>query len=92
MVTVQKVKILEGQLSLSVIDLSYRKTFETQLNLEAVRNSNTKIVIDYVYSVSGAILPQLLTKFGCDLDIKPATVGSAISFGFGFQGADGGIG
>lgn len=48
-----------------VVD-TYRKTFETQLNVEAIRNSNTQIVIDYVYSVSGAILPLILAKFGCD--------------------------
>jgi mannose-1-phosphate guanylyltransferase/phosphomannomutase len=53
---------------------SYRKTFETQLNLEAVRNSNTKIVIDYVYCVSGAILPELLTKFGCDVVVLNASL------------------
>lgn len=56
-----------------VVD-AYRKTFETQLNLEAIRNSNTKIVIDYVYSVSGAILPQLLAKFGCDAVVLNASL------------------
>ena len=45
---------------------SYSRTFEKYLNIEAVRNSSSKIVIDYVYGVSGAILPQLLAKFGCD--------------------------
>nr|MCU0535287.1 sugar phosphate nucleotidyltransferase [Hydrococcus sp. Prado102] len=45
---------------------TYRKTFETQLNVEAIRHSGSKVVIDYVYSVSGAILPELLSKFGCD--------------------------
>ncbi|BAQ63440.1 mannose-1-phosphate guanyltransferase [Geminocystis sp. NIES-3709] len=53
---------------------TYRDTFETQLNLEAIRNSNTKIVIDYVYSVSGAILPQLLAKFGCDAVVLNASL------------------
>lgn len=53
---------------------TYRKTFETQLNVEAIRNSNTKIVIDYVYSVSGAILPQLLVKFGCDAVVLNASL------------------
>ncbi|MGB5594606.1 MAG: sugar phosphate nucleotidyltransferase, partial [Crocosphaera sp.] len=48
-----------------VID-TYRQTFETQLDVESISNSEPKIVIDYVYGVSGAILPQLLTKFGCD--------------------------
>lgn len=53
---------------------TYRDTFEIQLNLEAIRNSNTKIVIDYVYSVSGAILPQLLAKFGCDAVVLNASL------------------
>ena len=56
-----------------VID-TYRKTFETQLNIEAVRNSGTKVVIDYVYGVSGAILPQLLAKFGCDAVVLNASL------------------
>lgn len=53
---------------------TYRDTFEIQLNLDAIRNSNTKIVIDYVYSVSGAILPQLLAKFGCDAVVLNASL------------------
>ena len=56
-----------------VVD-TYRQTFETQLNIEAIRNSNTQIVIDYVYSVSGAILPQLLAKFGCDAVVLNASL------------------
>ncbi len=56
-----------------VVD-TYRKTFETQLNVEAIRHSNTQIVIDYVYSVSGAILPQLLAKFGCDAVVLNASL------------------
>jgi mannose-1-phosphate guanylyltransferase/phosphomannomutase len=53
---------------------TYRKTFETQLNLEAIRHSGSKIVIDYVYGVSGAILPELLTKFGCDAVVLNASL------------------
>ena len=45
---------------------TYSRTFEKYINIAAVRNSSSKIVIDYVYGVSGAILPQLLAKFGCD--------------------------
>ena len=45
---------------------TYSRTFEKYINVAAVRNSSSKIVIDYVYGVSGAILPQLLAKFGCD--------------------------
>ncbi|WP_013321700.1 mannose-1-phosphate guanyltransferase [Gloeothece verrucosa] len=56
-----------------VID-SYRQTFETQLNVEAIRNSSSKIIIDYVYGVSGAILPELLTKFGCDAVVLNASL------------------
>ncbi|HAC66003.1 MAG TPA: mannose-1-phosphate guanylyltransferase [Cyanothece sp. UBA12306] len=53
---------------------SYRKTFETQLNVEAVRSSGSKIVIDYVYGVSGAILPQILSKFECDAVVLNASL------------------
>ncbi len=53
---------------------TYRNTFEAHLNLEAITNSNSKIVIDYVYSVSGAILPQLLAKFGCDAVVLNASL------------------
>jgi mannose-1-phosphate guanylyltransferase/phosphomannomutase len=58
-----------------VID-TYRETFETQLNLDAIRSSKAKVVIDYVYAVSGAILPQLLTKFGCDAVVLNASLGT----------------
>jgi mannose-1-phosphate guanylyltransferase/phosphomannomutase len=57
----------------NVLD-TYRKSFETQLNVEAIRNSGSKIVIDYVYGVSGAILPELLTKFGCDAVVLNASL------------------
>lgn len=53
---------------------NYRNTFETQLNVEALRHSGSKVVIDYVYGVSGAILPQLLTKFGCDVVVLNASL------------------
>lgn len=52
----------------------YRKTFETQLNVEAIRNSGAKIAIDYVYGVSGALLPELLAKFGCDAVVLNASL------------------
>jgi mannose-1-phosphate guanylyltransferase/phosphomannomutase len=57
----------------NVLD-TYRNAFEAQLNVEAVRNSSSKIVIDYVYGVSGAILPDLLTKFGCDAVVLNASL------------------
>jgi len=52
----------------------YRESFQTQLNVEAVRNSGSKIVIDYAYSVSGAVLPELLAKFGCDAVVLNASL------------------
>ena len=33
-----------------------------------------KIVIDYAYSVSGAVLPELLAKFGCDAVVLNASL------------------
>ena len=56
---------------------TYRKTFETQLNIQAVRHSGSKVVIDYVYGVSGAILPELLSKFGCDAVVLNASLRQA---------------
>ena len=53
---------------------NYSRTFEKYINIEAVRNSSSKIVIDYVYGVSGAILPQLLAKFGCDAVVLNASL------------------
>ncbi|MEM8638959.1 MAG: mannose-1-phosphate guanyltransferase [Cyanobacteria bacterium P01_G01_bin.54] len=52
----------------------YRRSFERQINIEAVRSSPSKVVIDYVYAVSGAILPQLLAKFGCDAVVLNASL------------------
>ncbi len=56
-----------------VIDI-YTTSFERHLNVEAVRNSNSKVVIDYVYAVSGAVLPRLLNKFGCDAVVLNASL------------------
>lgn len=56
-----------------VID-TYTTAFEKHLNVEAVRNSNSKVVIDYAYAVSGAVLPQLLGKFGCDAVVLNASL------------------
>jgi mannose-1-phosphate guanylyltransferase/phosphomannomutase len=53
---------------------SYSRTFEEHLNVEAVRNSKSKVVIDYVYAVSGAVLPRLLGKFGCDAVVLNASL------------------
>ncbi|ERT07186.1 bacterial transferase hexapeptide family protein [Lyngbya aestuarii BL J] len=56
-----------------VVD-NYSISFEKHLNVEALRHSNAKIVIDYVYAVSGAILPRLLSKFGCDAVVLNASL------------------
>ncbi len=56
-----------------IIDI-YSRTFAKHLNIEAVRSSGSKIVIDYVYAVSGAILPQLLAKFDCDAVVLNASL------------------
>jgi len=53
---------------------TYSANFEKHLNLEALRHSNARVVIDYVYAVSGAILPQLLAKFGCDAVVLNASL------------------
>ncbi|MEG3897775.1 MULTISPECIES: mannose-1-phosphate guanyltransferase [unclassified Microcoleus] len=52
----------------------YSRTFERQMNVEAIRYSNSKVVIDYVYGVSGAFLPQILAKFGCDAVVLNASL------------------
>ncbi len=52
----------------------YITAFEKHLNIESIRNSKSKIVIDYAYAVSGAVLPQLLGKFGCDAVVLNASL------------------
>ena len=52
----------------------YSRGFEKNLNLQAVHNSSSKVVIDYAYAVSGAVLPQLLAKFGCDAVVLNASL------------------
>jgi len=56
-----------------VVDI-YSTSFEQHLQVEAIRNSNSKVVIDYAYGVSGAVLPQLLAKFGCDAVVLNASL------------------
>ena len=56
-----------------VLDI-YSRAFARYLNIAAVRSSSSKIVIDYVYAVAGAILPQLLAKFGCDAVVLNASL------------------
>lgn len=56
-----------------VIDI-YSTGFTNHLSIEAIRNSSSKVVIDYAYAVSGAVLPQLLAKFGCDAVVLNASL------------------
>ena len=53
---------------------TYSRAFSKYINIAAVRSSSSKIVIDYVYAVAGAILPQLLAKFGCDAVVLNASL------------------
>jgi mannose-1-phosphate guanylyltransferase/phosphomannomutase len=53
---------------------TYTTAFEKHLNVDAVINSQAKVVIDYVYAVSGAVLPQILAKFGCDAVVLNASL------------------
>lgn len=53
---------------------TYRNAFQRHLNVEVLRHSNAKVVIDYVYAVSGAILPRLLARFGCDAVVLNASL------------------
>jgi mannose-1-phosphate guanylyltransferase/phosphomannomutase len=53
---------------------TYRHSFETLLDVEAFSSGSTKIVIDYAYGVSGAILPLLLSKFSCDAVVLNASL------------------
>ena len=52
----------------------YSTGFEKHLNVEAIRHSRTKVVIDYMYAVSGAVLPVLLAKFGADAVVLNASL------------------
>lgn len=61
---------------------AYNNSFQKQLHVEALRHSNAKVVIDYVYAVAGAILPRLLEKFGCDAVVLNASLNqTALSTG-----------
>ena len=52
----------------------YCNAFENLLNIETIRNSRAKVVIDYVYGVSGAVLPQMLDQFGADAVVLNASL------------------
>lgn len=51
---------------------SYAAAFEKLLLLPAQRHF--KVVIDYIYAVSGAVLPHILNKVGCDVVVLNATL------------------
>ncbi len=53
---------------------AYARGFEHRLNTQAIRHSHFKVVIDYAYSVSGAVLPLLLNSFGCDAVVLNASL------------------
>ena len=53
---------------------TYATAFEKHLNVEALISSQAKVVIDYVYAVSGAVLPQILGKFDCDAVVLNASL------------------
>ncbi|MGI8500290.1 MAG: sugar phosphate nucleotidyltransferase [Hassallia sp.] len=52
----------------------YCTAFEKLLNIDTIRNSRAKVVIDYVYAVSGAVLPQMLDNFGADAVVLNASL------------------
>lgn len=56
-----------------VVD-NYTSAFEKHLNTTAIRCSKSKVVIDYAYALSGAVLPQILDKFGCDAVVLNASL------------------
>jgi mannose-1-phosphate guanylyltransferase / phosphomannomutase len=55
----------------------YCTAFEKLLHVDTLRNSRAKVVIDYVYSVSGAVLPQMLDNFGADAVVLNASLNKA---------------
>jgi mannose-1-phosphate guanylyltransferase / phosphomannomutase len=52
----------------------YCTAFEKLLHVDTIRNSRAKVVIDYVYAVSGAVLPQMLDNFGADAVVLNASL------------------
>ena len=52
----------------------YSQRFEDHLNIGALMNSGSKVVIDYAYAVSGAVLPTILNKFSCDAVVLNASL------------------
>ncbi len=58
----------------------YNNGFIRNLNIESIRFSACKkVVIDYMYAVSGAVLPRILGKFGSDVIVLNASLNQVIS-------------
>ena len=58
----------------SQVNDRYCTAFEKLLNIDTIRNSRAKVVIDYAYAVSGAVLPQMLDNFGADAVVLNASL------------------
>ncbi|UFP93043.1 mannose-1-phosphate guanyltransferase [Gloeobacter morelensis] len=52
----------------------YGAGFIDHLSAVALRNSPARVVIDYAYGVSGAVLPTLLGKLGCEAVVLNAAL------------------
>ncbi len=65
-----------GEISYPTRVLDYYNTgFAKNIDIEAIRFSDCKkIVIDYVYAVSGAVLPRILGKFSTDVVVLNASL------------------
>ncbi len=57
---------------------AYASNFEKLLNITHNSPKPFKVVVDYVYAVSGAVLPHLLGKFGCDVVVLNASLRQSI--------------
>ncbi|WP_404784227.1 sugar phosphate nucleotidyltransferase [Altericista sp. CCNU0014] len=57
---------------------AYASDFEKLLNIAGNSLKPFKVVVDYVYAVSGAVLPHLLSKFGCDVVVLNASLRQSI--------------
>ena len=53
---------------------NYIALFAKHLNTTAIQCSKSRVVIDYAYALSGAVLPQILDKFGCDAVVLNASL------------------
>lgn len=52
----------------------YSTAFERHISVDISLLRKAKVVIDYVYSVSNAVLPRILGKFGCDVVVLNASL------------------